>query len=78
MREKLLDDDKRKLQSYIKERKMRNGINDLSLIDQEVLASPEKLMYKYSPTDVSPEIVDLLFNGLTLEQVEPYFNSVIP
>jgi hypothetical protein len=77
-REDMLEQDKRKLRQYTKEVSALSGLRDLSLIDQEVLATPEKLMYKYTPDDVSSSVDEFLFHGLPLEEVEPFFNSVVP
>lgn len=76
MRDKLLTEDETNLRKFT--RSFANiGVPDLTDIDLEVLLKPERLQYKYEPDDVSPDIVDLLFNGLPLEEVEPYFNSIM-
>lgn len=43
-----------------------------SAIDLEVLASPDKLEYKYTEADVSPEVTALLHQGIPVGEVAPY------
>lgn len=72
-REKLLRSDEAALAAYVREHGIRMSSMNLTPIDQEVLADPDKLQYKYLPADVSPGVLELLFNGLTLPEVEPFF-----
>lgn len=73
---KQLDDDRKALAQYVKEFR-QVSMSGLSPIDLEVLNDPTKLEYKFDKNDVSPEVFDFLYQGLDLEQVEPYFNSII-
>nr|QYF49822.1 MAG: putative RNA-dependent RNA polymerase [Yunnan farmland cysto-like virus] len=66
------------LAKYVREVEAKVGLNDLTTIDREVLAEPDKLQYKYVETDVNPEVTDLLFQGLTVEEITPFFNEVVP
>lgn len=75
-REEWLIRDKEALLAALKQRSL--ALPDLSLIEIEVLSDPSKLDWKYDPSQVSPSIVKLMFNGLELEQVVPYFESVVP
>lgn len=74
-RERLLHEDKILLQKHIEANNIKLALGDLTLIDQEVIADPDKLQYKYTPDDVTPGVLQLLFKGLTLPEVEPYFRS---
>lgn len=53
------------------------GLKDLSPADIEVLIDPARADWKYSESDLTPGLKDMMFKGLPLEEVEPYFNSVI-
>lgn len=74
-RSKLLEQDKLNLQRYVDERAIKLSAADLSAIDREILADPDKLQYKWLPSDASQGVVDLLFKGLPLSKVEPFFRS---
>ena len=75
-REQLLERDKRKLASYVKTVSTKMGMDDLSPIDQEVMSNPDKAHYKYGEADISDDVLNLLFQGLPVEEVEPYFNLI--
>jgi hypothetical protein len=75
-KQKQLESDKAKLARYIAKFQQVGSI-DFSPIDLEVLNDPTKLEYKFDKEDVSPEVLDFLYQGLTLEEVEPFFNSII-
>jgi hypothetical protein len=76
-RDEMLRQDKRLLSEYIaKTATARIAMDSLTAIDHEVIASPEKMQYKFSSEDVSDGIEDLLFNGIPLEEVEPLFNKI--
>lgn len=74
-RDKLLAADRLALEKFVKEQAARFDTIDLTLIDHEVLADPSKLQYKYEPGDVNPGVLDLLFQGLPLAEVEPFFRN---
>lgn len=75
-RDALLLSDKAALEKYIKEQGLKMDSVNLSPVDHEVLADPSKLQYKYVPEDVSPAVLEMLFQGLGLEETEPYFRSI--
>lgn len=76
-REEMLREDKRRLTEYIAASTDASlKIDEMTSIDHEVIASPEKLQYKFSSSDVSPGVEDMLFNGLPLEEVVPLFQSI--
>ena len=77
-REALLEMDKRRIQDYIKSNASAKGLYDLSSTDMEVLASPEKLEYKFAPSDISSSVLDMLYQGLPIEYTEPYLEAVLP
>lgn len=76
MRRRLLEEDKLKLLAYVKETGRKVDYASLTAIDLEVIATPAKLQYKYIPSDVSPGVLEMLFQGLTLQEVEPFFRKV--
>jgi hypothetical protein len=73
---KQLQTDKVNLQRYVEEFK-QVGAKNLTSIDLEVLNDPTKMEYKFQESDVSPEVFDFLYQGLSLEEIEPYFNSIV-
>jgi hypothetical protein len=75
-RQRFLEKDKALLARYVKEFK-QVGLPDLTAIDLEVLNDPTKLEYKFAESDVSMEVLDFLYQGLTVEEIEPYFRSVV-
>lgn len=75
MREALLVADTERLADYVSQNAIKLSLFDLTAIDREVLADPDKLQYKFLPTDVSPGVLEMLFQGLTLKEVEPFFRS---
>nr|QYF49666.1 MAG: putative RNA-dependent RNA polymerase [Jiangsu sediment cysto-like virus 1]QYF49684.1 MAG: putative RNA-dependent RNA polymerase [Jiangsu sediment cysto-like virus3] len=77
MRDELLREDEKRLADYLKTTETTASIGDLTPIDIEVLASPEKLQYKFLEEDLTPGVVTHLFKGLPLEQTEPFFNSIV-
>lgn len=54
------------------------GLPDLTPIEVAVLQDPSKLEYRYSRSDVREEVLELLFSGLTVEEVLPFFTYVTP
>lgn len=75
LRERMLSEDKLKLAEYIRQNAKKLNVGDLTPIDLEVLADPDKLQHKHAHTDVSPGLSELLFKGLTITEVEPFFRS---
>lgn len=73
---KQLELDKAKLARYIKNFDQVGG-GEKTAIDLEVLNDPTKLEYKFAAADVSPEVLDFLYQGLSVEEIIPYFNSVV-
>lgn len=53
-----------------------SSMPELSLADIEVLSDPSRLEWKYDRDDINPEILDALFNGVGLDKVQPFFESV--
>jgi len=51
------------------------GLNDLTPADIEVLIDPARADWKYSEEDLTPGLKDMMFKGLSLETVEPYFRA---
>lgn len=51
---------------------------DLTAIDVEVLMDPSRAEWKYSDHDVSASVRDLLFRGITAEEIEPLFKQIVP
>lgn len=76
-REQWLRDDERALSLFIRTQDAKADFTALTSIELEVLSNPDKLQYKYSELDVRDEVLDVAFNGLDLEIVEPYFNSIV-
>lgn len=76
MRERWLADDQRSLRDYL--RHVSASLPDLTMVETEVLADPSKAEWKYLAEDISEEILSMLFQGLTTDEVTPYFNSVVP
>lgn len=75
-RNKMLEQDKYRLAEHIKRLEAKVSIPELTTIDREVLADPDKLQYKYVPSDVTPGVEQMLFKGVPLAQVEPFFRSI--
>lgn len=75
-REEWLRDDERKLMDDLAKAHLR--MPDLTPIDIEVLLDPSRADWKYAGEDVSTAITDLLFNGIPLETIEPYFKAIYP
>jgi len=73
-REQWLVDDERRLMEDLSRRAMT--LPDLSPIAIEVLNDPGKLDWKYDRSDVPEEIIDMMFNGLPLEETTTYFDEV--
>lgn len=76
-RDDLLRHDKRQLANDIERMTARAGNMTLSAIDAEVIASPDKLEYKFLKGDVSPEVYSLLYTGLSTDFTGPYLDSII-
>lgn len=74
-REELLRRDQQLLLQYVDQLKLPIDVSDLSLAEKECLADSDKAQYKYVPDDLSPGVADFLFQGLTLDEVEPFFRS---
>lgn len=74
-RDDWLHDDERALRDHLEHASIK-GLPDLSVMDVEVLIDPSKAEWKYDKKDLSPQIADLLFNGIGLDLVEPYFERV--
>lgn len=52
------------------------GLPDLTPIEVAVLQDPSKLEYRYSRSDVRDEVLELLFSGLSVAEVSPFFHYV--
>lgn len=74
-RQDMLEYDKKALQQFVNQMNVQLSANELTAIDREVLADPDKLQYKWLPSDVTPGVEELLFQGLPLAEVEPFFRS---
>lgn len=74
-REALLRRDQQLLLQYVEQMNLPVDISNLTLAEKESLADSEKAQYKYTSDDLSPGIVELLFQGLSLAEVEPFFRS---
>lgn len=70
------DADEQKLHDDMRARSLQ--IPELTPIDLEVLASPDKLDYKYLPEDVSSSVRETLLNGLSVDVAERYLERVLP
>lgn len=75
-RETWLQDDERRLMDDLRSRQL--SLPELTPLEIEVLLDPSKLDWKYSTGDVSQSIVDLMFNGIPLEEIVPYFKDIYP
>lgn len=64
--------------SYMATKLKKIGIFDLSVLELQALAHPEYLYYKINKEDIREEIFDVLFNGLDLDEVEPFFKTLHP
>lgn len=74
-RERLLQEDQQRLLHYVEQLSIQVDIPNLTNADKEVLADAEKAQYKFTPEMLTKGVVDLLFQGLSLDEVEPYFRS---
>ena len=75
-REKWLRESEKQLMLDLRKRSATSMLPDLDPITLEVLMDPSKLEWKYAAGDVSSSISDLLFNGIPLEEVEPFFKEI--
>lgn len=75
-REALLEEDTIALAQAVAAQKANMQLANLSSIDLEVLADPDKLHYKYAAEDVSPAVLDSLMAGLTEAEVAPYLKEI--
>lgn len=77
-RERLLFDDTKKLATDLSYQRVEvpEDLGWLTPVEKEVIASPEKLQYKYLPTDVRPEILALFSRGINEKIVHDYVLSV--
>lgn len=78
MRLKQEADDKAALALWVKQRAELEGIFSLSAADHEVLAEPSKLGWKFNPEDINPAVVEMISSGLSKEETQDFFDSVIP
>jgi hypothetical protein len=76
-RDNLLERDRKRLAHFVRTMRLKSGLDSLTEMDHEVLASPDKLHYKFAESDISADVVDMLFHGLPLEKVEPHFNNIM-
>jgi hypothetical protein len=44
----------------------------------EAMINPDKLQYKFSDTDVNPDVAAMFIHQLSVEEVKPFFDSVVP
>lgn len=77
-RESMVRQDEKLLAAYLREVNMRRFVGaDLTLIELEVLNDPSRLHWKYSTSDVRPEVLAFLTSSIDAEEVAPFFNSII-
>lgn len=74
--DKWYEDDMKALRAALN--KQSSILPDYTMIELEVLNKPAALDWKYADSDVRPEIHDLLFNGIPLDYVEPFFRKIVP
>lgn len=78
MRNKMAEDDTKALREWLLQREDLKGFGNLSPTDLEVLEEPSKLGWKYSEIDLNPQVVEMVSSGLTPDETEEYFNSIVP
>lgn len=76
MRDQWYEDDLRQLRIDLDRR--ASILPDYSPIEIEVLNDPSRLGWRYDESDVRPDVLNLLFNGLSLDVTEPFFNKIVP
>lgn len=76
LRERMLEEDRLRLAADIR-RQSANKLtyDDFTALDKEVLARPDLIQHRVSPNDVSPGLLEMLFQGLGVDEVEPYFKK---
>lgn len=76
MHERWFEDDMRQLRIDLA--RTASALPDFSLIELEVLGRPDLLEFRYDESDVRPDVMALLFNGVPLSFTEPFFNAIVP
>ncbi|ABI20430.1 P2 [Pseudomonas phage phi6] len=77
-REDMLKRDTLELSRYVASMARQAGLAELTPIDLEVLADPNKLQYKWTEADVSANIHEVLMHGVSVEKTERFLRSVMP
>lgn len=72
------DYDRQLLAAWLQAQKIKFKWDDLSPIEQEVFASRDKIQWKYSPDLIREELRELILPGISLEYIQPYFQSIVP
>lgn len=76
MREEMLERDRSRLAAALLAMPDSDfSYDDATPIEKEVINDSDKLNYKWLPSDVRPEVLDMLYQGLSLSETEPYFRS---
>lgn len=76
-RQEILAEDKAALAHWIRTRSSFESLGALSPLDHEVLADPSKLWWKFDIAQVNPAVVELVSSGLTPDQTQQFFDSVM-
>ncbi len=81
-RERLFEDDKRQLALDLQQAGQHDNskliVDSLSPKELELLASPDKIHYKILPSEVRPEIVLMIMNGIPKAVVDPFVRTIVP
>lgn len=78
MRNEMLEQDKQKLAQDLKSLGQALPFESLTSIELEILQDPDRAEWKFASTDYRPEIINLSFRGIPLEEVTPFFNRIVP
>lgn len=76
-REKLLRDHTLELEKAVRNVGLSMGRSELTPIEIDVLNDPSRAQWRYKDDDIRPEVMEHLMHGLPLEEVSPYFESII-
>jgi hypothetical protein len=78
MREAELKRDSDALAEALMQPRLSDGLrySDLTPIELDVLNNPDRIHFKYSPSDVRPSVLELITTGLPIEDVEGYVKQV--
>lgn len=79
MRNQLFEDDSAALAAHLRSGTLPGGLktSQLTPIELDVLSNPDTIHFKYSVSDVRPEVLEVITTGLPLAEVEPYVKSVV-